>query len=101
MLATQKGRSKPVLISSRRWLKLIFPPDGRPAEALGIDKAHLNVETLKGQALRFLVSVACKGVSPSVSPFVYHACGETYKCFEFQPTEAGNLELEVSNTLRK
>src|SRR5438552_3351968 len=27
MLATQKGRSKPVRISSRRWLRLIPPPE--------------------------------------------------------------------------
>src|SRR6266852_986881 len=31
ILATQKGRSKPVRISSRRWLKLISPPDASAA----------------------------------------------------------------------
>src|SRR5258708_23670137 len=38
MLATQKGRSKPVAISSRRWLKLISPPDASAAIVLEAGK---------------------------------------------------------------
>src|SRR2546426_10802357 len=45
MLATQKGRSKPVRISSRRWLKLIFPPDG--SAAIVLEMRRLKVGRLQ------------------------------------------------------
>jgi len=49
MLATQKGRSKPVLISSKRWLRLIPPPDASAAIALEVDSRQLKVEKEAGR----------------------------------------------------
>src|SRR5260370_42505884 len=42
MLATQKGRSKPVRISSNRWLKLICPPDASAAAVREAGKKASN-----------------------------------------------------------
>src|SRR2546426_3539772 len=45
MLATQKGRSKPVRISSRRWLKLILPPEA--SAAIVLEMRRLKVGRLR------------------------------------------------------
>src|SRR5437879_2930198 len=74
MLATQKGRSKPVRISSNRWLKLISPPDASAAivleagretsKGVGGQAHRLDVESLDGLevAVRLLLVAALLGL---------------------------------------
>lgn len=57
MLATQKGRSNPVRISSNRWLKLISPPNASAAIVLEAGKEarvpEIFVALLKSSSARW------------------------------------------------
>src|SRR5258708_27041040 len=107
MLANQKCRSKPVRISSNRWLKLICPPDASAAIVLEAGKEasngvgtrkRLDVESRDGleAAVRVLLVAALLGLF-----FVGTTAGTGQKSAPEQPdiSRSGRDFLEVCSSV--